>query len=119
MYYATSTNNGQSFSEPIPILTGDWVPPQRIYITVDNDDTVWLTWEDATGLSTNEKTWRYGDTQALIYTAQVIDGELIRADAPINENDAKTLTNIDSENGLVSVVWTETDNSVKIATNEN
>ena len=57
--------------------------------------------------------------QALIYTAQVIDGELIRADAPINENDAKTLTNIDSENGLVSVVWTETDNSIKIATNEN
>lgn len=119
MYYATSTDNGQSFSEPMPILTGDWVPPQRIYIAVDNDDKVWLTWEDATGLSTNERTWKYGDTQALIYTAQVIDGQLIRADAPINENDAKTLTNIDSENGLVSIVWTETDNSVKITTTEN
>ena len=119
MYYATSIDNGQSFSEPMPILTGDWVPPQRIFIAIDNDDTVWLTWEDATGLSTNEKSWRYGDTQALIFTAQVIDGELIRADNPINESDAKSLTNIDSDNGLVSIVWTETDNSVKIAIAEN
>lgn len=119
MYYATSTDNGQSFSEPMPILTGDWVPPQRIFITVDNDDKVWLTWEDATGLSTNEKSWRYGDTQAMIFTAQVIDGELIRAENPINEGDAKTLTNIDSDSGLVSIVWTETDNSVKITTTEN
>jgi len=38
---------------------------------------------------------------------------------PINENDAKSLTNIDSDNGLVSIVWTETDNSVKITTAEN
>jgi hypothetical protein len=119
MYYATSTDNGQSFSEPIPILTGDWVPPQRIFIAIDNDDTVWLTWEDATGLSTNEKAWRYGDTQALIFTAQVIDGELIKSDNPINLSDAKSLTNIDSDNGLVSIVWTETDNSVKISTAEN
>jgi hypothetical protein len=119
MYYATSTDNGQSFSEPLPILTGDWVPPQRIFITVDNTATVWLTWEDATGLSTNEKAWRYGDTQALIFTAQVIDGELIRSDSPINLSDAKSLTNIDSDNGLVSIVWTETDNSVKISTAEN
>jgi hypothetical protein len=118
MYYATSTDNGQSFSEPMPILTGDWVPPQRIYIAVDNDDTVWLTWEDATGLSTNEKTWRYGDTQAMIYTAQVIDGELIRADNPINVSDGKSPA-IDSADGTVSIVWTENDNSVKIATTEN
>jgi len=119
MYYATSTDNGQSFSEPIPILTADWVPPQRIFIAIDNDDKVWLTWEDATGLSTNEKAWRYGDTQALIFTAQVIDGELIKSDNPINLSDAKSLTNIDSDNGLVSIVWTETDNSVKISTAEN
>jgi hypothetical protein len=118
MYYATSTDNGQNFSEPMPILTGDWVPPQRIYIAVDNNDTVWLTWEDATGLSANEKTWRYGDTQAMIYTAQVIDGELFKSDNPINVSDGKSPA-IDSSNGLVSIVWTETDNSVKIATNEN
>jgi hypothetical protein len=118
MYYATSTDNGQNFSEPMPILTGDWVPPQRIYIAVDNNDTVWLTWEDATGLSANEKTWRYGDTQAMIYTAQVIDGELFKSDNPINVSDGKSPA-IDSSNGLVSIVWTETDNSVKITTNEN
>ena len=82
-------------------------PHKEFFITLDNDDTVWLTWEDATGLSINEKAWRYGDTQALIFTAQVINGELIRADNPINESDAKSLTNIDSDNGLVSIVWTE------------
>ena len=118
MYYATSTDNGQNFSEPMPILTGDWVPPQRIYIAVDNDDIVWLTWEDATGLSANEKTWRYGDTKAMIYTAQIIDGELFKSDNPINVSDGKSPA-IDSSNGLVSIIWTETDNSVKIVTNEN
>ena len=118
MYYATSTDNGQNFSEPMPILTGDWVPPQRIYIAVDNDDIVWLTWEDATGLSANERTWRYGDTKAMIYTAQVIDGELFKFDNPINLSDGKSPA-IASSNGFVSIVWTETDNSVKISTNEN
>ena len=118
MYYATSTDNGQNFSEPMPILTGDWVPPQRIYIAVDNDDIVWLTWEDATGLSANERTWRYGDTKAMIYTAQVIDGELFKFDNPINLSDGKSPA-IASSNGFVSIVWTETDNSVKIVTNEN
>jgi hypothetical protein len=55
----------------------------------------------------------------LIFTAQVIDGELIRSNSPINLSDAKSLTNIDSDNGLVSIVWTETDNSIKISTAEN
>ena len=118
MYYATSTDNGQNFSEPMPILTGDWVPPQRIYIAVDNDDIVWLTWEDATGLSANERTWRYGDTKAMIYTAQVIDGELFKFDNPINLSDGKSPA-IASSNGFVSIVWTETDKSVKISSNEN
>ena len=118
MYYATSTDNGQNFSEPMSILTGNWVPPQRIYIAVDNDDIVWLTWEDATGLSANERTWRYGDTKAMIYTAQVIDGELFKFDNPINLSDGKSPA-IASSNGFVSIVWTETDKSVKISTNEN
>ena len=44
----------------------------------------------------------------MIFTAQVIDGELIRADNPINESDAKSLTKIDSDNGLVEVPDKET-----------
>jgi hypothetical protein len=118
MYYATSTDNGQSFSEPLPILTGDWVPPQRVYIAIDNNDTVWLTWEDATGLSANEKTWRYGDTQAMIYTAQIIDGVMFKFENPVNVSDGKSPA-IDSSDGVVSIVWTENDNSVKIVTHEN
>ena len=54
----------------------------------------------------------------MIYTAQVIDGELIRADNPINVSDGKSPA-IDSADGTVSIVWTENDNSVKIATTEN
>lgn len=118
MYYATSTDNGQSFSKPLPILTGDWVPPQRIYITIDNADTVWLTWEDATGLSANTSMWKYSDTKAMIYTARVIDGKLIRSDTPLNLMPGKVPA-IDSSDGVVAIVWTENDNSIKIATTEN
>jgi hypothetical protein len=54
----------------------------------------------------------------MIYTAQIIDGELFKSNNPINVSDGKSPA-IDSSNGLVSIVWTETDNSVKIVTNEN
>ena len=118
MYYATSIDNGKTFREPLPILTGDWVPPQRIYLTVDNSDIVWLTWEDATGLSANEKTWRYGDTKAMIYTAQIKNGELFKSENPVNITEGKSPA-IDSANGVTSIVWTENDNSVMIVTNEN
>ena len=118
MYYSTSTDNGKTFSEPIEVLVSDWIPPQRIFLTVDVNDTVWVTWEDATGLSTNDRSWRYGDTQAMIYTAQIHDGEVIMADKPVNINESKSLTAIDSSQDMVSIVWTEKDNSVMIASNQ-
>ena len=118
MYYSTSTDNGKTFSEPIEVLVSDWIPPQRIFLTIDANDTVWVTWEDATGLSTNDRSWRYGDTQAMIYTAQIHDGEVIMADKPVNINESKSLTAIDSSQDMVSIVWTEKDNSVMIASNQ-
>ena len=118
MYYSTSTDNGKTFSEPIKVLVSDWIPPQRIFLTIDDNDTVWVTWEDATGLSTNDKSWRYGDTQAMIYTAQIYDGELIRSETPININESKSLTAIESAQGIVSIVWTEKDNSIMLASNQ-
>ena len=118
MYYSTSTDNGKTFSEPIKVLVSDWIPPQRIFLTIDDNDTVWVTWEDATGLSTNDRTWRYGDTQAMIWTAQIYDGELIRSETPININESKSLTAIESAQGIVSIVWTEKDNSIMYASNQ-
>ena len=118
MYYSTSTDNGKTFSEPIKVLVSDWIPPQRIFLTIDDNDTVWVTWEDATGLSTNDRSWRYGDTQAMIYTAQIYDGELIRSETPININESKSLTAIESAQGIVSIVWTEKDNSIMYASNQ-
>ena len=118
MYYSTSTDNGKTFSEPIKVLVSDWIPPQRIFLTIDDNDTVWVTWEDATGLSTNDRSWRYGDTQAMIYTAQIYDGELIRSETPININESKSLTAIESAQGVVSIVWTEKDNSIMYASNQ-
>ena len=118
MYYSTSTDNGKTFSEPIKVLVSDWIPPQRIFLTIDDNDTVWVTWEDATGLSTNDRTWRYGDTQAMIYTAHIHDGELTRSETPINTNESKSLTAIESAQGIVSIVWTEKDNSIMLASNQ-
>ena len=118
MYYSTSTDNGKTFSEPIKVLVSDWIPPQRIFLTIDDNDTVWVTWEDATGLSTNDRTWRYGDTQAMIYTAYIHDGELTRSETPINTNESKSLTAIESAQGIVSIVWTEKDNSIMLASNQ-
>ena len=118
MYYSTSTDNGKTFSEPMKVLVSDWIPPQRIFLTIDDNDTVWVTWEDATGLSTNDRSWRYGDTQAMIWTAQIHDGELIRSETPINTNESKSLTAIESAQGIVSIVWTEKDNSIMYASNQ-
>ena len=118
MYYSTSTDNGKTFSEPMQVLVSDWIPPQRIFLTIDDNDTVWVTWEDATGLSARDRSWAYGETQAMIYTAQIHDGEIIRSETPVNINESKSLTAIESAQGIVSIVWTETDNSVMIASNQ-
>ena len=40
------------------------------------------------------------------------------ADKPVNINESKSLTAIDSSQDMVSIVWTEKDNSVMIASNQ-
>ena len=54
----------------------------------------------------------------MIYTAQIHDGELIRSETPINTNESKSLTAIESGQGIVSIVWTEKDNSIMYASNQ-
>ena len=116
IYYATSTDHGQSFSLPIPMLTSDWVPPQRVYLAIDDRDTTWITWEDATDHSTNEKVWRYGDTKAMIYAAKITsDGVITKFDQSVTVEEGKSPA-IASGNNLVSIVWAGVDNSIQSST---
>ena len=116
IYYATSSDHGQTFSQPVPILTSDWVPPQRVYLTIDDNDTTWITWEDATGLSINDKVWRYSETEAMIFAAKITsDGKIIKFDKSVSVDGAKSPA-IASGNNVVSIVWTGIDNSVQLAT---
>ena len=116
IYYATSSDHGQTFSQPVSILTSGWVPPQRVYLAIDDNDTTWITWEDATGHSANDKVWRYGETKAMIYTAKVTsDGKITKFDRPITIEEGKYPA-IASGNNLVSIVWAGDDNSIQFTT---
>ncbi len=116
IYYATSSDHGKTFSQPVPILTSDWVPPQRVYLAIDDNDAIWVTWEDATGHSTNDTIWRYGETKAMIYAAKITsDGEITKFGKPINVDEGKSPA-ISSGNNLVSIIWTGDDNSVQCTT---
>jgi len=113
IFYAVSSDNAKSFSKPEPILTGDWVPPLRVQITVDKNDNVWITWEDATGLSADEQIWRYDKTQAMIYVAMITPaGDITRSNVPLNQVEGKSPA-ISSGNGLVSIVWAGSDETIQ------
>lgn len=118
LYYATSSDHGKTFSEPLAILTSDWIPPQRVYLSIDDQDTVWVTWEDSTGHSADEKMWRYGSTKAMIYHAQIKDGQITKSSSPININEGKSPA-IDSHKNMAAIVWTENDNSVMCSTTKD
>jgi hypothetical protein len=118
MYYATSSDNGKTFSEPLAILATDWVPPQRIYLSIDDNDVVWITWEELTTVTTNDTIWRYGETQANIFTAQVKDGNLIKNPSPVNISGGKSPA-IDSYDNKAAIVWTDLNNSIMSVVSEN
>lgn len=116
IYYATSSDRGQTFSQPISILTADWIPPQRVYLAIDGGDTVWITWEDATGYSINEEIWRYADTKAMIYAAKITpDGEMTVFENPVTIDEGKSPVIAAGDDNLVSIVWADVNNSVKLA----
>ena len=68
VFYAVSANNGKSFSDPIALLTDEWVPYGDVKLAIDAHDNAWVAFED-----------RRGDTD-LIHLARVTtDGEVTRA----------------------------------------
>lgn len=113
VYYAKSSDNAKTFSEPIPILTDSWVPPLRAQLTIDEKDNVWITWEDSTGLSANETVWRYEETQAMIYYAKITpQGIIERSTEPINIEEGRSPV-IASGNGFVSIVWASSEQDIQ------
>lgn len=45
LWYAVSEDRGQSFGEPIALLTDEWVPPSQIKLGAAGD-RVWIAWDD-------------------------------------------------------------------------
>lgn len=46
IYYAVSENHGRSFTEPVTLLTADWVPYANVKLAVDANDNAWVAFED-------------------------------------------------------------------------
>lgn len=116
IYYAVSEDNGKTFGKPIPILTGDWVPPSRAQLVVDSKDNAWIAWEDTSGLSANSVHWKYEDTRALIFTAMITpDGQVFKASKPINPDDGKSPVIANGRDNL-SIVWAGIDNEIRCST---
>ena len=46
VYYAVSTDEGRSFSPPVPVLADEWVPPGDVQLVVDDRDRAWVAFED-------------------------------------------------------------------------
>ena len=113
IYYASSSNKGQNFSSPIPILNGEWVPPLRSAIAIDNKNTIWATWEDSFGLSANPEVWKFENTSAIIYAAKIINNTVYKIDMPINTENGRS-PSIAAGNDIVAILWNG-DDSIELA----
>ncbi|MCI0668384.1 MAG: glycoside hydrolase [Methylococcaceae bacterium] len=51
IYYAVSADQGQSFSEPLALLTDEWVPYADVKLALDSQDNAWVAFEDRRGES--------------------------------------------------------------------
>ncbi len=49
IYYAVSTDQGESFSEPLALLTDEWVPYADVKLALDSHDNAWVAFEDRRG----------------------------------------------------------------------
>lgn len=45
LYYTTSSDDGKTFDNPLPLLTSKWVSPTISAIALDNKNIVWVVWE--------------------------------------------------------------------------
>lgn len=46
VFYATSDDDGKTFTKPATLLAGDWVPYGDVKLAIDGDDHAWVAFED-------------------------------------------------------------------------
>lgn len=49
VYYAVSDDGGRTFSNPLALLTDEWVPHSVVRMSLGTDNGAWVTWEDLRG----------------------------------------------------------------------
>ncbi|MGH8992584.1 MAG: sialidase family protein [Acidimicrobiia bacterium] len=49
IYYAASDDEGKAFSEPVTLLTDEWVPYGHVQLAVDEGNRPWVAFEDRRG----------------------------------------------------------------------
>lgn len=49
VFYAVSSDEGKSFSKPLALLAGDWVPYGDVKLALDGNDNAWVAFEDRRG----------------------------------------------------------------------
>jgi nucleotide-binding universal stress UspA family protein len=49
IFYAVSTDQGRSFSEPVALLVDEWVPYADVKLALDAQDNAWVAFEDRRG----------------------------------------------------------------------
>ncbi|HXW71116.1 MAG TPA: sialidase family protein [Methylocella sp.] len=65
VFYAVSSDQGRSFSEPVALLTDEWIPYADVKLALDETDNVWVAFED-----------RRGDTDLIRLVRIASDGSL-------------------------------------------
>jgi hypothetical protein len=112
IYYAYTSDKARSFSKPVPVLTGDWIPPLRSDISVDEKDNIWITWEDSYGLTALDENWKFENTSAIIHLGKIENNTLVKY-PPVNTENGRE-PSIGTGNGLVAVLWNG-DNSINMS----
>lgn len=107
IYYAYSSDKAKSFSKPVVVLTGEWIPPLRSDISVDGNDNIWITWEDSFGLTALDENWKFENTSAIIHLGKIDNNTLVKF-PPVNTENGRE-PSIGTGNGLVAVLWNRDD----------
>jgi hypothetical protein len=99
-YYANSTDSGNNFSKPLPVLADKWVPQSQSNLAIDGNDNVWMAITDGRN-----------DTNNHVFVAvKTADGRLLKNQLfGIGEDPM-----ISSGTNLTGIVWTDKD-KIKLA----
>lgn len=95
-YYANSTDAGNNFSEPLPILVDEWIPASETNLAIDGKDNVWITTTDS----------RDDNSTHVFVAVKSANGELLKNGAfGIGESPV-----ISAGQTITGIAWKDNDN---------